>query len=63
MSRTSMTKEFSQLADAFGYDLSDFQWFTLNAMKSAFIPFDERLAMINDVIKPGYAALVGPVAP
>src|SRR6476619_341745 len=51
MSRTSMTKEFSQLADAFGYDLRDFQWFTLNAMKSAFIPFDERLAMINDVIK------------
>ncbi len=63
MSRTSMTKEFSQLADAFGYDLRDFQWFTLNAMKSAFIPFDERLAMINDVIKPGYAALAGPVAP
>jgi adenosine deaminase len=26
-------------------------------MKSAFIPFDERLAMINDVIKPGHAAL------
>jgi adenosine deaminase len=26
-------------------------------MKSAFIPFDERLALINDVIKPGYAAL------
>ena len=30
---------------------------TINAMKSAFIPFDERLALINDVIKPGYAAL------
>jgi adenosine deaminase len=26
-------------------------------MKSAFIGFDERLALINDVIKPGYAAL------
>ena len=26
-------------------------------MKSAFSPFDERLAIINDVIKPGYAAL------
>ena len=26
-------------------------------MKSAFIPFDERLAMINEVIKPGYAEL------
>ena len=27
-------------------------------MKSAFIPFDERLAIIDDVIKPGYAALL-----
>jgi adenosine deaminase len=26
-------------------------------MKSAFVPFDERLALINDVIKPGYAEL------
>ncbi|HEU4910887.1 MAG TPA: adenosine deaminase [Actinomycetes bacterium] len=57
MSGTSMTKELVQLRDAFGYDLRDFQWFTVNAMKSAFIPFDERLALINDVIKPGYAAL------
>jgi adenosine deaminase len=61
MSGTSMTREFVQLAEAFGYDLRDFQWFTLNAMKSAFIPFDERLALINDVIKPGYAALSGAV--
>jgi adenosine deaminase len=57
MSGTSMTREFAKLAEAFGYDLADFQWFTVNAMKSAFIPFDERLALINDVIKPGYAAL------
>jgi adenosine deaminase len=28
-------------------------------MKSAFIPFDERLALIDEVIKPGYAALAG----
>jgi adenosine deaminase len=59
MSGTTMTREFEQLADAFGYDLDDFRWFTLNAMKSAFIPFDQRLAMIDDVIKPGYAALRG----
>ena len=26
-------------------------------MKSAFLPFDERLAIIEDVVKPGYAAL------
>ncbi|MGH8969543.1 MAG: adenosine deaminase [Actinomycetes bacterium] len=58
MSGTSMTQEFEKLVAAFGYGLRDFQWFTLNAMKSAFIPFDERLAMINEVIKPGYAALV-----
>ena len=57
MSGTSMTKEFVQLAEAFDYGLDDFRWFTVNAMKSAFIPFDERLALINDVIKPGYAAL------
>jgi len=27
-------------------------------MKSAFIPFDERLAIIDDVVKPGFAALI-----
>jgi hypothetical protein len=26
-------------------------------MKSAFIPFDERLRIINEQIKPGYATL------
>ncbi|MGS2589963.1 adenosine deaminase [Streptomyces hebeiensis] len=57
MSGTSMSGEFELLVDAFGYTLDDMQWFTVNAMKSAFIPFDERLAMINDVIKPGYAEL------
>ncbi|WP_116947144.1 adenosine deaminase [Jiangella endophytica] len=57
MSGTSMSREFALLADAFGYDLPDFEWFTVNALKSAFIPFDQRLALINDVVKPGYSAL------
>ncbi|KQX16589.1 adenosine deaminase [Streptomyces sp. Root431] len=57
MSGTSMSREFELLTEAFGYTLDDMQWFTVNAMKSAFIPFDERLAMINEVIKPGYAEL------
>ncbi|MEU9141132.1 adenosine deaminase [Streptomyces sp. NPDC048404] len=57
MSGTSMSQEFEHLVEAFGYSLDDMQWFSVNAMKSAFIPFDERLAMINDVIKPGYAEL------
>ena len=58
MSGTSMTDEMTALVAAFGYGLDDLQWFTINAMKSAFLPFDERLAMIDQVIKPGYAALV-----
>ncbi|MEY4136177.1 MAG: hypothetical protein RL205_305 [Actinomycetota bacterium] len=57
MSGTSMTREFERLIEAFGYGLDDMQWFTVNAMKSAFLPFDERLAIINERIKPGYAAL------
>lgn len=57
MSATSMTKEFVQLAEAFDWNIGDFQWLTVNAMKSAFAPFDERLKLINQVIKPQYAAL------
>jgi adenosine deaminase len=57
MSGTSMSREFEELVRVFPYSLDDMQWFTVNAMKSAFIPFDERLAMINEVIKPGYAGL------
>ena len=59
MSKTSMTSEMEALVEAFGYGLSDLRWFTINAMKSAFLPFDERLAIIDGVIKPGYVALGG----
>ncbi len=57
MSATSMSREMELLADAFGYGITDFRWFTINAMKSAFLPFDERLALIDEVIKPAYAVL------
>ncbi|AXT86712.1 adenosine deaminase [Aeromicrobium sp. A1-2] len=57
MSGTSMSREFQLLVDAFDYDVDDLRWFTVNAMKSAFLPFDQRLVLINDVIKPAYAAL------
>ena len=57
MSGTSMSREMHLLSEAFDYDLADLQWFTVNAMKSAFLPFDERLTLINDIIKPRYAAL------
>jgi adenosine deaminase len=57
MSDISMTKELQNLHDAFGWGWDDFEWLTVNAMKSAFAPFDERLRLINGVIKPGYALL------
>ncbi len=60
MSGTSMTKEFVQLSEAFGYGLTDMQWFAVNSMKSAFLPFDERLELINGLIKPTYARLTAP---
>ena len=56
MSGTSMSHEMSLVSQAFGWGLLDLQWLTVNAMKSAFLPFDERLTLIEEVIKPGYAA-------
>jgi adenosine deaminase len=58
MSGTGMTREMAVLVEAFGYGWPELQWFTVNAMKSAFIPFDERLVLINEVIKPAYAKLL-----
>jgi len=60
MSNTSMTKEFVQLQEAFGWGVDDMEWVTINAMKSAFAPFDERLELINGTIKPHYARLRNP---
>jgi adenosine deaminase len=62
MSGTSMSKELSSLVEAFGYGVRDLEWFAVNAMKSAFLPFDERLALISEVIKPEYAALAAEAA-
>ena len=55
MSNVSLSSEFAALDRAFGLGLGEMEWLTLNAMKSAFAPFDERLRLINEVIKPGYA--------
>ncbi|MGH1493902.1 MAG: adenosine deaminase [Acidimicrobiales bacterium] len=57
MSDVKLSDEFVKLSEAFGYGLDDMEWLTLNAMKSAFWPFEQRLKIINELIKPGYAAL------
>jgi Adenosine deaminase len=54
MSGTSMSREMQLLVDEAGWTVDDLRWVTINAMKSAFLPFDERLAIIDDVVKPGY---------
>ncbi|MDF0531853.1 adenosine deaminase [Tsukamurella sp. 8F] len=59
MGDTSMSKEMLGLVETFGFGWADLQRFTINAMKSAFIHFDERLEIIDDVIKPGFAVLIG----
>lgn len=57
MSDTSMTTEAALLVQDGGWSLADLRWVTINAMKSAFCHFDERLRLIDEVIKPGYADL------
>lgn len=60
MSGTSVSQEMALLSQAFGFGWSDLRWLTINAMKSSFIGFSERLAIIDDVIKPAYAKLIDP---
>jgi len=55
MSGVTLSSEFHRLAEVFGYGWRDMEWLTINAMKSAFAHFDERLRIIDTVIKPGFA--------
>jgi adenosine deaminase len=57
MSGTTMTRECALLCEEAGWTMEDLRWVTVNALKSAFIPFDERLAVIEGVVKPAYARL------
>ena len=58
MSRTSLSNELYQLVETFDWTFADLQRVTVNAMKSAFIPFEERLAIIETIVKPGFAKIV-----
>ncbi len=59
MSDITLSEEFRRLSTVAHLDLADVEKLTINAMKSAFIGYDERLAIIYDRIKPGYAKLRG----
>ncbi|MDR0783515.1 MAG: adenosine deaminase [Propionibacteriaceae bacterium] len=55
MSMTTLTRELASLADTFGYSMGDIRRFTLNAAKSAFLPWEEKRVLIHEMIAPGYA--------
>jgi adenosine deaminase len=57
MSNTTMTREFDAAARVFGLTLEDFEKLTIDAMKSAFLPYDQRCDLIYKTLKPGYARI------
>ncbi|MHB8580370.1 MAG: adenosine deaminase [Ignavibacteriaceae bacterium] len=57
MSDTTMTKEFVTAIEHFNVNMDDVEKITINSMKSAFIPYKERLYYIYNVIKPGFQAM------
>ncbi|HEX6255435.1 MAG TPA: adenosine deaminase [Euzebyales bacterium] len=57
MSGVTLSSELAAVSQTFDLGINELRWLTVNAMKSAFWPFADRLALINDVIKPGFAEL------
>ncbi len=57
MSDITLSDELYKLVEAFDYGWDELQWLTINAMKSSFWPFDQRLRIIEGTIKPGFSAL------
>ena len=57
MSNTSMSNEMTQCVKSFDWKFVDLQRITVNALKSSFIPFEERLEIIEKVVKPTYLAI------
>jgi adenosine deaminase len=57
MSGVTLSSEMARVAEVFDWGWADLRWLSINAMKSAFFDFDERLALINGVIKPGFDIL------
>src|SRR5215471_20191079 len=55
MSGITLTDEFCTAAETFDLSLNDLERITINAMKSAFAPYKQRVSLIYDVIKAGFA--------
>ncbi|AEG43756.1 adenosine deaminase [Isoptericola variabilis] len=59
MSRTSMSHEMRLLVTEAGWTIDDLADVTITAAWSAFIHHDERRALVDDVILPGYQKIEG----
>lgn len=56
VSNTTLTNEFARLGEVFGWGLPEIGWCTANAMKSAFLDYDEKRRLLNTIIRPAYLA-------
>ena len=54
MSNTSLTKEMSLAVKHFNLGLRDLEKLTINAMKSAYSHYKDRIRIIYDILKPGF---------
>ena len=54
MSDNNLTKEFLIATNYFNISFDEMEKITINSMKSAFIPYKERLRYIYKIIKPGF---------
>ena len=57
MSATTLSKEFQIAEEVFHLSFAEMEKLTINAMKSAFQPYDERIKYIYDSIKPRFQKL------
>ncbi len=63
MSGTTMGREMALLLDHAGWEVADLRRVSIDAMKSAFLPYRHRRDLIDRLVLPGYAAVIGPATP
>ena len=59
MSGITLSEELRRVSATFGLTLGDVERLQINAMKSAFVDYDQRVSLIYGKLKPGFARLRG----
>ena len=57
MSNTTLSKELLLAVNHYNLNFRDMEKITINAMKSAFVHYDERIRIIYDILKPRFARI------